>query len=135
MNSRNQCLKEKMETEQKKLDQEKRFRTLRLRTVDEMKRSDYVGNPTDEQGTLIDIIFKYLKKIGMSMPNGKNTHECVYLWRHGVISSTKILEAFEYYLDGQLTEEFEACRGKTDVATKANVGNKISELKRKFMGM
>lgn len=78
MHSRNQRLKEKREAKQKKLDHERRFRMLRLRIVDEMMMSDYVGMIEDEQGTLIDILFKYLKKIGMSLPGGKNTQECAY---------------------------------------------------------
>lgn len=72
MQSRNKRLKEKKEAEQKKLDAERRFRTLRLRTADEFRRSNYVGNPTDEQGTLNEILYKYLKKIDMSLPDGRN---------------------------------------------------------------
>lgn len=92
-------MKEKKKAEQKKLDQEKRFRMLGLRTTDEMRRSDYVSNLEDEQDTLMDILFKYLKKIGMSMPNGKNMHECIYWWGNGAFPGKDVLEAFEYYLD------------------------------------
>lgn len=56
MNNRIQRKKEKKEAEQKNLKREKRFRTLRLKIVDEMRRKDYVGNPADEQGTLNDIL-------------------------------------------------------------------------------
>lgn len=75
-------MKEKKEAEQKKIDHERRFRTLRLRTADEMRSTNYTRRIEDEQDTLTDILFKYMKKIGMSLPDGKHTQECAYWWRH-----------------------------------------------------
>lgn len=55
----------------------------------------------------------------MSLPDGMN----------GALPGTNVLEAFEYYLDDKLTDEFESCRGTTLLSTKANVGNKIAGMK------
>lgn len=77
MKSRNHRIKQKKGAEKKKLDTKRRFRTLRIKTADEFRRRS-VGKQTDEQGTLNDIIAKYLKKIDMSLLDGKKVHECVY---------------------------------------------------------
>lgn len=72
-----------------------RLKTLRLETAYEMRRNSYVGNPADEHETLNDILYKYLKKVGLSLHDGRNVHECVYWWRHEALPGMGILEAFK----------------------------------------
>lgn len=62
--------REKRRLSSKTLKEKKGVKTLRLKTTNEMRMRDYVGNPADEQGTLNDILYKYLKEIAMSLPNG-----------------------------------------------------------------
>lgn len=83
----------------------------------------------DYQKTLTDILFEYLDKLKMSLPDGKNTQVCCYWWRNEVVPRKDILEAFENYLEGRFTKEFESCRDKTEVSTKINVAERISILK------
>lgn len=74
----------------------------------------------------------YLAKIKMNLLDGKNIQESSYWWRNGAILGDNILEAFEFYLEGRLTPEFESCRDAIEASTKINVTNKIIKLKRKF---
>lgn len=101
--------------------------TMQSPSSDEFKRSCYVGKQTHEQRTLNDIMAKYLKKIDMSLRDGKKVHECVYWWRHGALPMNDILQAFEYYLNDKLADDFESCRCSMLVATKVNVENMIRE--------
>lgn len=126
MHSINKRLKEIRETEAKKLEIERKFKNLRLHTVDDFWRTSYTGRVEDEQGTVTDILFQYLRKIKMSLFDNKNTHEYVYWWRYGAIPGDDVSEAFEYYLEGRLTL---SCQGETKAMIKANVADRISELK------
>lgn len=129
MHDRNDRLKEMREDEARKIESERRFRTLGLRTVDEFMRKGMIGSKDVDQNAPCDILVKYLANVKMSLPNGKNIQECAYWWMHGVIPGDDIIEAFELYLEERLTLEFESCRGPIEVSTKANFADRINELR------
>lgn len=121
MNSVNQRMHEKREVEAKMAKSERCFKTLRLHTIEEKRRSGRAGKIINDQKTINEVLFEYMVKLKMSLPDGKNVHECCYWWHHNAIHGKDILEAFENYLEGNLTKDFESCRGSTKFPTKVNV--------------
>lgn len=65
----------------------------------------------------------------MSLPDGKNIHECYYWQRNNGIPGRDILEAFENYLEGKLTKEFESCKGNTEPSMKISIAERIGKIK------
>lgn len=94
-----------------------------------MRRKGKAGKMEDDHKTLCGILFEYLAKIKMSLPDGMNTQECCYKWRNKVVPGRDILEAFENYLERKLTREFESCRDRIEATMKINIAEKISKLK------
>lgn len=129
MNNINDRLREMRELEERKVESEKRFKSLILHTIEEIRKKGRARKMSDDQKTLCEILFEYLAKIKMSLPYGKNTQECCHWWRNEVVPRKDILEAFESYLEGKLTKEFESCRDKIEASTKINVAERISILK------
>lgn len=91
----NEILREQGEAEAKKTETKRRFKVLKLQTTDEVRRNGREGKPTDDQKTINEVLFEYLVKLKMGLPDGKNTLECNYWWRYN-------------YLEGKLTKEFES---------------------------
>lgn len=78
MTSKNQRLQEKSEVEAKKAESKRRFKTLKLRTAEEMKKKGRAGKMYDDQKTLNEVLFEYLFKLNISLSDGKNMQECCY---------------------------------------------------------
>lgn len=76
-----------------------------------MRRRGKARHINDDQRRLNGLLYDYLVTTKMSLPDGKNVHECVYWWRNDAIRRKDILEAFKNYIEGKLTKEFESCRG------------------------
>lgn len=76
MNNKNQRLQKKRKVEVKKVESERHFKTLRLRTTEEIRRNGIAGRITEDQKALNEVLFEYLVKFKMSLPDGKNVLEC-----------------------------------------------------------
>lgn len=55
------------------------------------------------------IFSDYLVIAKLTLPDIKNVQECIYWWKNGAIVGEDVLEAFENYLEGMLTKNFDSC--------------------------
>lgn len=84
---------------------------------------------SDDQKVLNKILFEYLVKLKMSLPDGKNAQECCYWCINEAVSGKDIVEAFKFYLEGKLSVTFESSKQMFEPETKIYVTYHIIKIK------